>query len=252
MIRSVRPFLFAALLFAVSFAVAEDQKSLTRDEVASFKKRLVGVFEGLGQPPSGYTMEHESYNLPTDAYLKSGTTKYNLVNASASREFGSSRSAENASKELEKEYKKKMMEAQAKGDYQDMAKLAQEMQKKMGELSLKTEEGKKEPIHVNISLNGGGSETIDPDAVVHEQAGAIALKALDATPERGRVSIYFDPVTLKDTKQLSKVTVSYPEGGVAQRSTVLNVTISLEGPAEGIVAWTKRIDYKKVLSQIDR
>jgi hypothetical protein len=252
MIRSARPFLLAALFVAVSFAQAEDQKSLTRDEVASIKKKLVAVFESLGQAPSGYSMEHESYNLPTEAYFKSGTTKYNLTNASASREFGSSKNAESASKDLEKDYKKKMMEAQAKGDYQEMSRLAQEMQKKMGELSLKTEEGKKEPIHVNIALNSGGGETIDPDAVVHEQEGAIALKTLDATPERGRVTIYFDPVSLKDTKQLSKVAMNYQEDGVTKRMVVLYATISFEGPAAEITAWAKRVDYKKVLSQIDR
>jgi hypothetical protein len=252
MIRSARPFLLAALCVTATLAPAQGQKSLTRDEVASLKKKLVAVFESLGQAPSGYSMEHESYNLPTEAYFKSGTTKYNLTNASASREFGSSKSAESASKDLEKEYKKKMMEAQAKGDYQEMSKLAQDMQKKMGELSLKTEEGKKEPIHVNIGLNNGGGETIDPDAVVHEQGGVIALKALDATPERGRVTIYFDPVSLKDTKQLSKVALNYPEDGVTQRTIVLHATISFEGPAAEIAAWAKRVDYKKVLAQIDR
>jgi hypothetical protein len=78
---------------------------LTRDEVASLKKTLAAAIESLGQATSGYSKEHESHNLPTEAYFKSGTTKYNLTNASASRELCRSKSAESASKGLEKEYK---------------------------------------------------------------------------------------------------------------------------------------------------
>jgi hypothetical protein len=252
MTRSVRHVLLAALCFTICQAQAQNETSLTRDEVAGFKKKLVALFESLGQPPAGYSVERESFNLPTDAYPKSGTPQYNLTGASASREYGSSKSAENASKELEQEYKKKMLEAQAKGDYQAMATIAQEMQQKVGELSLKTEEARKEPISVNVGLNEGGGGTIDPDAVVHEQQGVIALKALDATPERGTVVIYFDPVKLKDTKQLSKVTLNYPEGGVPRRTAVLHATITFNGPAKEIEAWARKVNFKKVLSQIDR
>jgi hypothetical protein len=145
-----------------------------------------------------------------------------------------------------------MLEAQAKGDYQEMAKLGQEMTQKIGQLSLKTEESKKEPINIQVNVNGGGGESIDPDAVVHEQSGVIALKALDGTPEKGRVKVYFDPLALKETKQLSKVTLTYPEKGVAKRTTVLHAVIELTGPAAEIEAWAKKIDFKKVLTQIDR
>ena len=132
-----------------------------------------------------------------------------------------------------------------------MGKLAMEMQQKISALSLKAEEGRKEPISVHIGFNEGGGGTIDPDAVVHEQPGTIALKSLDAPSERGEVRIYFDPVTLKETRQLSKVTLNYPDAGVSKRTTVLNATISLRGPSKEIEAWAKKIDFKKVLSQID-
>ena len=91
---------------------------------------------------------------------------------------GAQRAQKDASKEFETEYKKKILEAQAKGDYEAMGKLVQEMQMKASELSLKTEEQHKEPISVNLALNTGSGETIDPDAVVYEQSGVIALKAL--------------------------------------------------------------------------
>jgi len=252
MTRLARPLLFAALSAIVVHAQAQDEKSLTRDEVTVFKKKLVAMFESLGQPPSGYSMERESYNLPTDAYLIDGGPNYRPTDASASREYGSRKSSERASKDFEEEYKKKILEAQAKGDYEAMGKLAQEMQQKAGELSLKTEEAKVEPINVSVELNFGASATIDPDAVVHEESGVIALKSLDASPERGEVRIYFDPVTLKDTKQLSKVSLDFPERGVTKRTTVLTATMSFYGPAEEIEAWAKRVDFKNVLSLISR
>jgi hypothetical protein len=250
--RALCTYVIAVLFLMLSQAQAQSEKSLTRDEVSVVKKKLVSIFESLGQPPTGYTMERESYNLPTDAYPMQGSTNYSLVGAYATREFGSTKKAEGESKDLEKEYKKKMLEAQAKGDYQEMAKLGQEMTQKMGQQSLKSEEAKKEPININISVNGGGGEPIDPDAVVHEQAGVIALKALDGTPDKGRVKVYFDPVALKETKQLSKVTLTYPDKGVAKRTTVLHATIELAGPAAEIEAWAKKVDFKKVLAQIDR
>jgi hypothetical protein len=252
MIRFGRLLLYTALGAVVFQAQAQDEASLTRDDVTLFKKKLVAVFESLGQPPPGYAMDRESFNLPTDAYLIHGTKNYRPTQASASRTYGSEKSAEDASKNFEQEYKKKILEAQAKGDYEAMGRLAQEMQSKAGELALKTEESKKEPISVNVGLNESGGEVIDPDAVVHEQSGVIVLKRLDATPERGEVRIYVDPVSLKDTKQLSKVSLDPPEEGVAKRTTVLTATISFYGPAQTIEAWSKKVDFKKVLSQIDR
>jgi hypothetical protein len=252
MMRAHCTYVIAILFLVASQAQAQGEKSLTRDEVSVVKKKLVSIFEAVGQPPAGYSMESETYSLPTDAYPMEGTSNYSLVGASAFREFGTKRKAEDASKDLEKEYKKKMLEAQAKGDYQEMAKLGQEMTKKMGQQSLETEESQKEPINIHINLNGGDGEPIDPDAVVHEQSGAIALKTLNGTPEKGRVRVYFDPVALKETKQLSKVTLTFPQKGVAKRTAVLHAVIELAGPAADIEAWAKKIDFKKVLAQIDR
>lgn len=252
MMRALCTYVIAILFLMVSQVQAQGEKSLTRDEVSIVKKKLVSIFEAVGQPPAGYSMESETYSLPTDAYPIEGTANYSLVGASAFREFGTKRKAEDASKDLEKEYKKKMLEAQAKGDYQEMAKLGQEMTKKMGQQSLKTEESQKEPINIHINLNGGDGETIDPDAVVSEQSGVIALKALNGTPEKGRVRIYFDPVALKETKQLSKVTLTFPQKGVSKRTAVLHAMIEIAGPAAEIEAWAKKIDFKKVLAQIDR
>jgi hypothetical protein len=153
---------------------------------------------------------------------------------------------------MEKEYQKKVAEAQAKGDYQAIAKLAQEMQQKAGEMQLKTIEGKKEPIDIQVTINSGSGESIDPDAVLFEKTGVIALKEKnDGNDEKMRVRIFFDPVNLKDTKQLSKVDMKMPEKGVNSKTAVYNMTVEFDGPTAEVEAWAKKIDTGKVLAQID-
>lgn len=239
-------------LFVAAGVRAQDENSLTRDEVAQFKKKLVKVLEALGQPPAGYSMEHESFNLPTDAYKDQSTGRYYPLSAGAERNYGTQKKAQATSEELQKEYQKKLLEAQAKGDYQEMGKISQEMQKKMSETQLKAVEGNKEPVSVSVHCNGNPGAVIDPDAVLFERPGVIALKtANEGSPGHARVAIYCDPVSLKETKQLSRVNLKQPEGGVAKRSVVLSVTIEFSGPASEVEPWAKKVDTKLVLAQID-
>jgi hypothetical protein len=244
--------LFCALSLAVcctSSTRAQDEKSLTRDEVSVIKKKMVAVLDAMGQP-AGYSLEHENFNLPTEAYKNTNTGKYNPISGSADRKFGTQKKTEEESRDLQKEYQKKLAEAQAKGDYAAMSTIAQEMQQKAGAMQLKATETQKDPIQVSVRLNNNPGETIDPDAVLFERPGVIALKS---NVENGseRIAIYFDPVALKETKQLSRVDLKLPEDGVAKRTLVLNVTIDVTGPVAGIEPWAKNLDSKKVLSQID-
>jgi hypothetical protein len=243
---------FFAVLSFIAVAGAQEENSLTRDEVGAIKKKLVNTLEALGQAPTGYAVERESFNLPTEAYKDQSKGRYYPVSAGANREYGSGKAAEKASTELQEEYQKKIAEAQAKGDYQAMSKIALEMQQKAGAIQLKAVEGKKEPISVHVIFNSNPGATIDPDAVVFERSGVIALKASDeGGSTKGRVSVYFDPVSLKNTKQLSRVDLKQPEGGISKRTAVLSVTVEFSGPLAEIEPWVKKIDTNKVLSQID-
>lgn len=230
-------------------ARAQDENSLTRDEVSVIKKKMTAVFESLGQP-AGYSIEHEEYSLPTEAYKNSSTGKYGLIGGSAHRRFGTEKKTEEESKDLQKEYQKKLTEAQAKGDYAEMANIAREMQQKTGQMQLRATEAHKDPVEVTLSLNNNPGAVIDPDMVVFEHPGVIALKS---GVENGseRIDMYFDPVSLKDTKQLSRVDLKQPEGGVATRTLVLNVSIEVTGPPAEIEPWVKKADVKKILAQID-
>src|SRR5512143_307302 len=220
--------LLAACLLGVGHARAQEENSLNRDEVSQIKKKLVATLEALGAAPTGYAMERENFNLPTEGSKIKETGRWYPVNGSADREYGTEKAAQKQSKDRQKEYEKKFAEAQAKGDYQEIARLSQEMQKKAGEANLKAVEGKKEPISVDVNFNSGSGATIDPDAVVFEKAGVNALRSADGgESEKTRVTIYFDPVSLKNTKQLSRVEMRTPEGGIAKRTSILNITVQL-------------------------
>ena len=113
-------------------------------------------------------------------------------------------------------------------------------------------EGRKEPITVQIQFDANPNQTIDPDAVVFESPGVIALKfPEDVDSTKGRVAVYFDPVNLKNTKSLSTVDLKEPEGGAAKRTDVKNITVEFSGPMSEILVWAKKVATKKVLAQIN-
>lgn len=242
------------LLFLVSATLIAQTTNLTRDEVSIVKKKLVAIVDALGQPPKGYVKEDEDFNLPTEYSKVGDTNMFWPVNASVQVKFGGG--TEKIQKKTEKEseeYQKKIADAQARGDYEALTKLAQEMQKKMGEAQVKTIEAKKEPIQISISLNSNPGQAIDPDAVVFEKAGVLALKSKEnEADEKMRVVVYFDPIALKDTKQLSRVDLQLPAEGVKSKTSVLNATVEFNGPAAEVEQWAKAVATAKILTQIDK
>lgn len=249
-----RIFKTLSFLLVGSAILGAQPSNLTRDEVSVIKKKLVAIVDALGQPPKGYVKEDEDFSLPTDFSIVGNTSMYWPVHASAQVKFGGG--ADKIQKKTEKEsedYEKKMAEAQAKGDYEALGKLAQEMQKKMGEAQVKVIEAKKEPINVSISFNSNPGQTIDPDAVVFEKPGVLALKFKEnEADEKIRIAVYFDPVSLKDTKQLSRVDLALPQEGIKSKTGVLNATIEFTGPSAEVEQWAKAIAANKVLAQIDK
>jgi hypothetical protein len=248
-----RPLLTLALLSATSLAVvAQNETPLLRDETASIKKKLVAALDAVGQPPEGYSKEKEDFNLPTEASKIQNSNLFSTTYGSAERTYGSKKQTQKSAKDTQKEYQKKFAEAQAKGDVQTLTKLAQEMQQKTGEMQLKAIETQKEPVRISVRFNTSLTETIDPDAVVFEKAGLIALKTLDeGTDEKGRITVYVDPVTLKDTKQLSKVEMKLPPKGTSAKIAIFNAVVELRGPISTIEPWAKKLDTGKILAQID-
>jgi len=246
-------FLYVLLvfLFFAGKSQAQNENALTRDEVASIKKKLVAVLDAIGQAPKGYVKEDEDFGLPTECYKNSSTGLYQPVYSSARVKFGGGAGKlQKSEKEWQQDYQKKIAEAQAKGDMETMMKLVQEMQKRAGESQAKMIEANKEPIDVTVTLNSGANQTIDPDAVVFEKAGVIALRfKQDETQEKIRIGVYFDPATLKDTKQLSKIELMMPD--IKNKTSVVNAMVEFSGPAAEVEQWVKGIATAKILSQID-
>jgi hypothetical protein len=253
-LKLIIPAVLIALTIA-PLAVYSDENQLTRDEVTVVKRKLMAVAEALGAPPAGYAREDESFNLPTEASKMGTTGAFYPLHASAHFKYGggAEKKAKKSQKELETEYKKKMMEAQAKGDYQEMSKIAQEMQQKLGQAQMAAEDAWKEPIDVSLQFNSDPGQAIDPDAVVFERPGVIALKFKTSGDEdKIRIAVYYDPVHLKDTKSLSRVDLSDKQNkGVTKKTTVLNAVIELTGPPALVEGWAKGLSNDKVLGQLD-
>ena len=242
-------------LLLIPVAAYSEETQLTRDEVTVIKRKLVAVAEALGQPPAGYAKEDESFYLPTSASKMGTTDAFHPLSASAHFKFGggAEKKAKKSQKEIEAEYKKKVMAAQAKGDYQEMTRIAQEMQQKAGQAQMEAEDAKKDPIEVSLQFNTNPGQAIDPDAVVFERPGVIALKfKAGGDEDKMRIAVYCDPVHLKDTKTLSRVDLSDKQDkGVTKKNAVLNVVIELVGPAAVVEGWAKGIATDKVLAQVD-
>lgn len=251
MTRRISAFIGLCVL-TFTFSAAQDDGQYTRDEVGTVKKKIVAGLDAVGQMPEGYSKEKESFNLPTEASKNRSTGLFHPVYGSGERRFGSEKAVQKDAKEMQKEYQKKMAEAQAKGDIAAITRMAQEMQQKAAQVQMKAMTTQKVPIDLQVQINSNPGATIDPDAVVFEKPGVIALKEKkDGTEDEGRIRVFFDPVNLKNTKQLSRIDNKLPEKGTNLKTAVFNVTIEFSGPMADIEAWAKRLDTGKVLSLID-
>jgi len=242
------------LVLAGTWASADDQ-NLNRAEVTTIKRKLVAVIEALGAPPGGYVKSDESFNLPTSISPMQGGGSFYPVSASADLRFdgGADKMSKQSEKELETEYRQKILAAQAAGNYQAMSEIAQEMTQKMSQAQMAVEEAKRDPIRVNLQFNSSPGATIDPDAVVFEHPGVIALKSkVGGDDEQLQVMVYCDPVKLRETETLSRVDLAdNPDPGVKGKTTVRHLTIEMTGPKDVVEEWSKKIDTDKVLAQID-
>jgi hypothetical protein len=230
---------------------AQENPPLMRDEVSAIKKKLVASLDALGQPPEGYAVKDESFNLPTSVSPSRSGGKFWPVYGSAERRYTTDVGSEKANKDFQKEYQQKLLDAQAKGDYQAMAAISQEMQKKMSERQKNATEKQKDPIQVEVHINQNPGNTIDPDGVLLEKPGVIAIKTgSDKENGKSRVLVAFDPIALKQTGTLSRLDLKMPEDGVTSKTAVLNIVVNLDGPASEVESWVKKIDTGKILGQI--
>lgn len=230
------------------------ENPLTRSEVAEVKHMLVDLVGALGTPAVGYDKLEENYDLPTGFMPQKTKGRFEPISAAVHLKFGTdSRKAEKEAQQAAQNFQKKYLEAMAKGDMQTASTLAQQYQQEMGKIQLQAmnaQAAQKGAVSVDIRTNSFQSATIDPDAVLFEESGVIALMEKTDSNGNGRVDVFFDPVALKATKTLSQVKLPYPENGLPGKITVSNILFKFEGPAQEIQSWAKKIKIRAVLEKI--
>lgn len=245
-----------ALLLAASTALAQDANtSLNRSEVAAIKNKIVAVQEAMGADPAGYLKQEENYSLPTD-FNPTREGKFWPITASVQLRYTDRASEESAAnlEKMQQDFQARYAAAAASGNPEAIANMMQEITRMQAAAmaAAANPAAKKENMDVYVQLNQNPSVGIDPDAVVLERSGVIALREKrDAAGTKGTVTVYVDPVALRATEELSKVELRTADTGVSNRSGVFHVVISINGTLADAEAWAKTFDYPKILAVID-
>ena len=198
--------------------------------------------DAMGTPPGSYEKEKETFQLPTEVYRAKDNGDFYLSPAEASFTFKSGMTSE----ELGKEYQKKILAAQAKGDYEAIQKLSQEMSSRIMEVS-NTETSR---ITVEVNINKNPSLTIDPESVLFEKPGCIAVFS-ETGDGNTEVTIALDPVVLKETQTISLIDFNpHFESAYANKNTVKCAYIKLKGPGDVVKKWAGQMNSGKALSEI--
>ena len=234
------------LVTAAPFAAWADggvEAPVARDESLAIKNNLKAVLEALGAPPSGYAKASEDYDLPTSMGHDKAAGRFWLSEAHADFTFTSGMSGE----QMAQDYQKKLMDAQAKGDFEAITRLSTEMQQKMAS-AMGTEMSK---VAVTVRLNNHAHQEIDPEGVVWEAPGAIALRLEGRQPGNVRIMMAFDPKALADTKTLSLVSLGETlNGSSATKTAVRTIVVELDGPEAVVTAWAGGVDKDRILALV--
>lgn len=243
----VRLYLIALMVLMFSFYCLADggggSVPVNRNEALAFKNSLRAFMDALGTPPASYEKEKETFQLPTEVYRANENDGFNLSSAEASFIFKSGMTSE----ELGKEYQKKLLAAQAKGDYEEIMKLSMKMSSLVRDVN-NTETSR---ITVEININRNPSLTIDPEFVLFEKPGCIAVFS-ETSDGNTEVTIALDPVILKETQAVSLINFNpHFESTYANKNTVKCAYLKLKGPGDVVKKWASQMDIGKALTAIN-
>jgi hypothetical protein len=238
------------LTLTLAATAGAQETSLTRSEVAALKAKLVTVQTAMGADPAGYLKESEDFDLPTDANPASGGKFWPITSGVTLRyvERASTEGKANAEKAAE-DFQVKYAAAAASGNVEQLTKMIEEMQRLQA--AAMTPAVKKENLTVYVRFNQNPTVGIDPDAVVLEQAGVIALRSKSGTADRGDVTVYIDPVALKATQELSKIELRTADTGVSSKTGLYHIVIQLNGSVTDAEVWVKNFNFAPMLGVID-
>jgi hypothetical protein len=241
----------AVYLTLVLAATASAQETgLTRTEVTALKAKLVAVQQAMGADPSGYLKESEEFNLPTD-FNPAQAGKFWPITSSISLRYTDRASTEGkaTAEQAAADFQTKYAAAIAAGNFEAIQKLTQELTRMQA--AAMTPAVKNEPMQVYVQFNQNPIVGIDPDAIVVEKPGVMALRRKEVSSEKGEVTVYIDPVALKATQELSKIELRTAQDGVRNRSGVFHIVIQMNGALADVESWVNRFDFAKMLGVID-
>jgi hypothetical protein len=204
----------------------------------------------MGADPAGYVKESEDFNLPTD-FNPAQAGKFWPITSSIRLRYTDKASTEgraNAEKAVQ-DFQTKYAAAAASGNVEALTKMTEELQRMQA--AAMTPPAKQQPMDVNVQLNMNPTVGIDPAAVVLERAGVIALRDKSVSSDRGSVTVYVDPVALKNAQDLAKIELRTADDGVGNKTGVYHVVIQLNGAVPDLEAWAKSFDYGAILGVID-
>lgn len=246
--RSVSASFVMLCCAAILSAAFAQGTGLTRAEVAAIKAKLVAVEKAMGGEPQGYILESEDFSLPTD-FSPAQANKFWPISASVWLRY-TDKAIHDAAANAEKaqaDFQQRYLAAIASGNEAAVNAMMAEMMQLQNAAAMP-----KDDITASILFNNGSYVGIDPDGVLFEGPGVIALKDHEVSQSTGQVNVYFDPVALRETETLSKIELRTPQDGVSNRSGIFNVMIALNGTSDDIDAMAKAIDVAAVLAVIDK
>ena len=238
------------LSLVVGGTAAAQSTSLTRSEVTAIRAKLAAVQQAMGADPAGYIKESEDFNLPTD-FNAAQDGKFWPITSSVRLRYTDKASTEgraNAEKAMQ-DFQTKYAAAAASGNVEALTKMTEELQKVQA--AAMTPPAKQVPMDVNVQLNMNPTVGIDPAAVVLERSGVIALRDKEVSSDRGSVTVYVDPVALKNAQDLAKIELRTADDGVSNKTGIYHVVIQLNGAVPDLEAWAKSFDYGAILGVID-
>jgi hypothetical protein len=238
------------LSFALADTAAGQNTSLTRSEVTTIRAKLVAVQQAMGADPAGYVKESEDFSLPTDFNPAEGG-KFWPITSSIRLRYTDKVSTEGKAKaeQAAQDFQTKYAAAAASGNVEALQKLVEEVQKLQA--AAMTPPVKQTPMDVNVQLNQNPIVGIDPAAIVLERTGVIALRDKNVSSDTGSVTVYVDPVALRNSSDLAKIELRTAQDGVGNKIGVYHVVIQLNGAVPDLEAWAKSFDYGAMLGAID-
>lgn len=217
--------------------------AVQRSDLAALKTSMKAVIAAIGKPPAPYALSHEEWNLPSFACEDAHGAVPSFVGYQADL------SADAGQQKVQADYQKKIMAAQAAGNYDLMIKLSQEMQQQIVKASVLAQTDT--PISMEFRANETASMTVDPDAVVRDGTGFIALKATQGGADSGQeqITFYFDKQALKEAHTLA----SFELGGdrrAPDKLGLISMRIRISGPTAIVEAMARKLDAGAVLAHL--